>query len=79
MGPNNLKVKLKLNKKLMTKLGKETLELVDQILMGLRGRTINEYILAQATARRKKPFVTIGDLGLEIFRPSYSQMWCMRT
>jgi hypothetical protein len=37
-GPNNFKVKPKLNKKMIIRFGKEALELADRVLMGLGGR-----------------------------------------
>ena len=69
-GPNNFKVKPKLNKKMKIRLGKEALELADWVLMGPGGRKINEYIHENAMERRKKLFVTYGDFGEQIYRPA---------
>ena len=53
-GPNNFKVKPKLNKKLNIRFGKEALELADRILMGPGGKKIDEYVLREALGRQKK-------------------------
>ena len=53
-GPNNFKVKPKLNKKLNIKFGKEALELADRLLMGPGGKKIDEYVLREALGRQKK-------------------------
>ena len=70
IGPNNFKVKPKLNKKVKIRLGKDALELADWVLMGPGGRKINEYIHENAMERRKKLFVTYGDFGEQIYRPA---------
>jgi hypothetical protein len=46
-GPNNFKVKPKLNKKMNIRFGKEALELADRVLMGSGGKKINEYVLEE--------------------------------
>ena len=53
-GPNNFKVKPKLNKKLNIRFGKEALELADRILMGPGGKKIDEYVLREALGRQKR-------------------------
>jgi hypothetical protein len=47
-GPNNFKVKPKLNKKMNIRFGKEPLELADRVLMGPGGKKIDEYVLREA-------------------------------
>jgi hypothetical protein len=53
-GPNNFKVKPKLNKKMNIRFGKEALELVDRVLMGPGGKKIDEYVLREALGRQKR-------------------------
>ena len=53
-GPNNFKVKPKLNKKEKIRFGKEALELADWVLLGPGGRKINEYVLREALERQRK-------------------------
>ena len=50
--------------------GKEALELADWVLMGQGGGKINDYVLEEATERRKKLFVTYGEFGRQIYRPA---------
>ena len=70
VGPNNFKVKPKLNKKMMIRFGKEALELADWVLLGSGGRKINDYVLREALGRRGKLFVTYGDDGEQVYRPA---------
>jgi hypothetical protein len=67
-GPNNFKVKPKLNKQMMIRFGKEALELVDWVLMGSGGKKIDAYVLREALGRREKFFVAMGDSGEQIYR-----------
>ena len=53
-GPNNFKVKPKLNKKMNIRFGKEALELADRVLMGPGGKKIDEYVLREALDRQKR-------------------------
>ena len=53
-GPNNFKVKPKLNKKMNIRFGKEALELAERILMGPGGKKIDEYVLREALGRQKR-------------------------
>ena len=53
-GPNNFKVKPKLNKKMNIRFGKEALELADRVLMGPGGKKIDEYLLREALGRKKR-------------------------
>ena len=53
-GPNNFKVKPKLNKKLNIRFGKEALEQADRVLMGSGGKKIDEYVLREALGRQKR-------------------------
>jgi hypothetical protein len=53
-GPNNFKVKPKLNKKMNIRFGKEALELADRVLMGSGGKKIDEYLLREALGRQKR-------------------------
>ena len=53
-GPNNFKVKPKLNKKMNIRFGKEALELADRVLIGPGGKKIDEYILKEALGRQKR-------------------------
>ena len=69
-GPNNFKVKPKLNKKMKIRLGKEALELADWVLLGSGGRKINDYVLKKALERRGKLFVSYSDGGEQIYRPA---------
>ena len=69
-GPNNFKVKPKLNKKEKIRFGKEALELADWILMGPGGRKIDEYILRKALERQKKLLVGFNDEGEKLYRPA---------
>jgi len=68
VGPNNFKVKPKLNKKLNIRFGKDALELADRILLGPGGRKINEYVLEGAQERRKKLFIGYDDNGVKLYR-----------
>ncbi len=70
VGPNNFKVKPKLNKKENIRFGKEALELADWVLMGQGGRKINDYVLEKSLGRRGKLFVTFGNDGRQIYRPA---------
>jgi hypothetical protein len=71
IGPNNFKVKPKLNKKLMVKLGKEALEFTDWVLMGPGGRKINEYVLREALGRREKLYSGYDkNTGEKLYRPA---------
>ena len=56
-GPNNLKVKPKLNKKINIRFGKEALDLADRVLMGSGGKKIDEYLLREALGRQKRLYV----------------------
>ena len=56
-GPNNFKVKPKLNKKLNIRFGKEALELADRVLMESGGKKIDEYVLREALGRQKRLYV----------------------
>jgi hypothetical protein len=56
-GPNNFKVKPKLNKKMNIRFGKEALELADRVLMGSEGKKIDEYILKEALGRQKRIYI----------------------
>jgi hypothetical protein len=49
--PNNFKLKLKLNKKLNIRFGKEALELADRLIMWPEGKKINEYVFREALGR----------------------------
>ena len=69
-GPNNFKVKPKLNKKEKIRLGKEALEIADWVLMGPGGKKINEYVYEKAIERRRKLFVTYGEFGRRIYKPA---------
>jgi hypothetical protein len=69
-GPNNFKVKPKLNKKEKIRLGKEALEIADWVLMGPGGKKINAYVYEKAIERRRKLFVTYGEFGRQIYRPA---------
>ena len=51
-GPNNFKVKPKLNKKMNIRFGKESLELADRVFIGPGGEKLNEYVLREALDRR---------------------------
>ena len=53
-GPNNFKVKPKLNNKMNIRFGKEALKLADRVLMGPGGNKINEYVLTEALGRQKR-------------------------
>ena len=67
-GPNNFKVKPKLNKKMKIRLGKEALELADRVLMGQGGRKIDEYVLREALERQKRLCVGHDELGEKLYR-----------
>ena len=69
-GPNNFKVKPKLNKKEKIRLGKEALEIADWVLMGPGGKKINEYVYEKAIERRRKLFVAYGEFERQIYRPA---------
>jgi hypothetical protein len=70
-GPNNFKVKPKLNKKMNIRFGKEALELADRILMGLGGKKIDEYVLREAQERQKKLCVGFNkETGEKLYRPA---------
>lgn len=70
IGPNNFKVKPKLNKSMMIRFGKEALSNVEWMLMGPGGKKINEYVLREALGRRRKLFVGFGDDGGQVYRPA---------
>ena len=53
-GPNNFKVKPKLNKKMNIRFGKEALQLANRVLMGRGGKKIDEYVLMEALGRQKR-------------------------
>ena len=61
LGPNNFKVKPKLNKKMMIRFGKEALELADLMLLGSGGKKIDEHVLEKALERQKKLHVGYDD------------------
>ena len=70
-GPNNFKVKPKLNKKMNIRFGKEALELADRILMGPGGKKIDEYVLKEALERQKRLCVGFNkDTGEKLYRPA---------
>ena len=70
-GPNNFKVKPKLNKKENIRFGKEALELADWVLMGQGGKKINEYVLREALDRQKRLCVGFNkETGEKIYRPA---------
>jgi hypothetical protein len=56
-GPNNFKVKPKLNKKINIRFGKEALDLADRILMGPGGKKLDEYVLRESLERQKRLLV----------------------
>jgi hypothetical protein len=69
-GPNNFKVKPKLNKKMNIRFGKEALELADRVLMGPGGKKIDEYVLREALERQKKLYVGFDNEGVKLYRPA---------
>ena len=70
-GPNNFKVKPKLNKKLNIRFGKEALELADRVLMGPGGKKIDEYVLREALGRQKRLCVGFNkETGEKLYRPA---------
>ena len=70
-GPNNFKVKPKLNKKLNIRFGKEALELADRILMGSGGKKIDEYVLREALGRQKRLYIGFNkETGEKLYRPA---------
>ncbi len=70
-GPNNFKVKPKLNKKMNIRFGKEALELADRILMGPGGKKIDEYVLREALERQKRLCVGFNkETGEKLYRPA---------
>ena len=70
-GPNNFKVKLKLNKKMNIRFGKEALELADKLLMGSGGKKIDEYVLKEALDRQKKLCIGFNkETGEKLYRPA---------
>jgi hypothetical protein len=69
-GPNNFKVKPKLNKKENIRFGKEALELADRVLMGPGGKKIDEYVLREALERQKKLYVGFDNEGNKLYRPA---------
>jgi hypothetical protein len=69
--PNNFKVKPKLNKKLNIRFVKEALDLADRVLMGPRGKKIDEYVLREALGRQKRLFVSFKkETGEKLYRPA---------
>ena len=70
-GPNNYKVKPKLNKKSNIRFGKEALELADRVLMGPGGKKIDEYILRESLERRRRLCVGFDRVtGEKLYRPA---------
>ena len=70
-GPNNFKVKPKLNKKMNIKFGKEALELADRVLIGPGGKKIDEYVLREALGRQKGLCVGFNkETGEKLYRPA---------
>jgi hypothetical protein len=69
-GPNNFKVKPKLNKKSNIRFGKEALELADRVLMGPGGKKIDEYVLKEALERQKRLYVGFDNEGVKLYRPA---------
>ena len=70
-GPNNFKVKPKLNKKMNIRFGKEALELADRVLMGPGGKKIDEYVLKEALGRQKRLCVGFNkETGEKLYRPA---------
>ena len=70
-GPNNFKVKPKLNKKMNIKFGKEALELADRVLMGPGGKKVDEYVLREALGRQKRLCVGFNkETGEQLYRPA---------
>ena len=70
-GPNNFKVKPKLNKKMNIRFGKEALELADRVLIGPGGKKIDEYILKEALGRQKRLCVGFNkETGEKLYRPA---------
>ena len=58
-GPNNFKIKPKLNKKMNIRFGKETLELADRVLMESGGKKIDEYVLREALERQVRNYIDL--------------------
>ena len=70
-GPNNFKVKPKLNKKLNIRFGKEALEQADRVLMGSGGKKIDEYVLRKALGRQKRLCTGYDkETGEKLYRPA---------
>ena len=69
-GPNNFKVKPKLNKKMSIRFCNEVLELADRVLMGSGGSKINEYVLREALDRQKRLCVGHDEFGEKLYRPA---------
>jgi hypothetical protein len=70
-GPNNFKVKPKLNKKMNIRFGKEALELADRVLMGPGGKKIDEYVSREALGRQKKLYIGFDKkTGEKLYRPA---------
>ena len=70
-GPNNFKVKPKLNKKEKIRLGKEALEIADRVLMGPGGKKIDEYVLKEALERQKRLCTGYDkETGEKLYRPA---------
>ena len=69
-GPNNFKVKPKLNKKENIRFGKEALELADRVLMGPGGKKIDGYVLREALERQKRLCVGYDEQGEKLYRPA---------
>jgi hypothetical protein len=70
-GPNNFKVKPKLNKKMNIKFGKEALEIADRVLMGPGEKEIDEYVLREVLFRQKRLCVGFNkETGEKLYRPA---------
>ena len=54
IGPNNFKVKPKLNKNMKVRMGKEALKLADWVMIEPDGGKINKCIHTNAMEKRKK-------------------------
>ena len=70
-GPNNFKVKPKLNKKMNIKFGKEALVLADRVLMGRGGKKIDAYVLMETLDRQKRLCIGFNKETVEkLYRPA---------